>query len=161
MDWFYILVAWGHVVAATLWIGGMLFLSLVFVPVLKAESHQVVVQSFFRSVAQRFRIFARWAMVLLILTGLVLLDQRMILSLPLNTWSAALFAKLGLVFLLIGVSPIHEMLLGPRVGSIKEIPEHVRTTNQQRLLRISPWISRLTALLGLSVLYVATILARE
>ena len=151
---------WLHLVAATVWIGGILFLALVFVPVLRNQSNQTFAQTFFRAVAQRFRIVARVAIILLIVTGILLLDQRALFSLPFDRWPSILLVKLLLVSVLIAISLFHELIIGPKVKFIKEIPESVRTQSQHILLRMSPWINRTIALLSVSILYTAAILAR-
>lgn len=154
------MLIWLHLIAATVWIGGILFLSLVLVPVLRAQSQQTFAQTFFRMAAQRFKLYARMSMIVLIFTGLFLLHQRSLFSLPIADWPSILLIKLSLVALLIALSLFHEIVIGPRVKLIRKTPEAHRMPHQQRLLWISPWINRTTVLLSLGILYVAVLLAQ-
>src|SRR5437899_12009560 len=60
---------WLHILAAVIWIGGMLFLSLVAVPVLRKVDSPLLRADLFRKMAWRFRRLVWICLAVLILTG--------------------------------------------------------------------------------------------
>jgi len=75
-----IILVWIHLIAATFWVGGMLFLSLVAVPLLKKDSDPSSAQRGFINMARRFRTFTWIALALLVITGTILLPNQVNLS---------------------------------------------------------------------------------
>ena len=70
------LLVWLHLLAAIAWIGGMMFLSVVLVPVLKREPFASQKAVLFRTTARRFRSVVWGAITVLLVTGPFLLHQR-------------------------------------------------------------------------------------
>jgi putative copper export protein len=105
-----LLLRWLHVVAAITWIGGMLFLALVLVPVTRHEAPALRAR-LFHIVGVRFRTIGWIALGLLVLTGLGnLWLNPYLLPLPRFHW------KLGLVALALCLAVVHDFVLGPRAG---------------------------------------------
>jgi len=71
-----VLLVWLHLLAAIAWIGGMLFLSVVLVPVLRCEPFASQKAVLFRAIARRFRSVVWSAITILLFTGPLLLHQR-------------------------------------------------------------------------------------
>ena len=71
-----VLLVWLHVLAAVSWIGGMIFLSLVLAPLVGSRKAAPEFMALFRSAAHRFRFVVWGAIVVLLITGPVLLQQR-------------------------------------------------------------------------------------
>ena len=70
------LIVWLHLVAAVSWIGGMVFLSVVLVPILKREPFASQKALLFLAMARQFRVVV-WGMIaVLLFTGPLLLHQR-------------------------------------------------------------------------------------
>jgi uncharacterized membrane protein len=67
---FLIISVWVHVIAAMIWIGGMAFLTLVLMPVIRKTDIPTVRGEFLQLIARRFRLVAWGSIVLLIGTGL-------------------------------------------------------------------------------------------
>lgn len=155
-----LLLTWVHVVAAVTWVGGMLFLSLVVVPVLRTPavaSHRAML---FPLVARQFRLVGWVAMLTLVMTGPLLAVLRGIdLSAP-STWPSVLSIKLVVVAGLVGLSLVHDAVLGPRAAALARKPEAERTERDRRFIRMAPLWGRLSLLLALIVLYCAVSLAR-
>jgi copper resistance protein D len=59
-----------HVLAAIVWIGGMLFVALVLVPVVRAQADPVLRARLFHQAGVRFRAVGWAALLLLLVTGL-------------------------------------------------------------------------------------------
>jgi uncharacterized membrane protein len=156
-----VLLVWLHMLAAVSWIGGTIFLSVVLVPVLKREPFASQKALLFRTVARRFRAVVWGAIAVLLLTGPPLLHQRGIPVMDPSGWPTVLSVKLGLVAILLLVTMIHDLIVGPRVGRILQIPMESRTGFDHALVLWSPWIARASLVLTLGVLLAAVVLVRS
>jgi len=156
-----IILVWIHLTAATFWVGGMLFLSLVAVPLLKKEPDPSSAQRGFINLARRFRTLVWIALSLLVITGSILLPNHVDLSVSLGEWPPAVLIKLTLVLLLILLSLAHEQIIGLKVRTLKLKPTSELTVVEKLLLRFSPVIGRLTLLLGLAILFAAVFMVRS
>ena len=155
-----VLLVWLHLLAAIAWIGGMLFLSVVLVPVLRCEPFASQKAVLFRAIAGRFRAVVWGAIAVLLFTGPLLLHQRGIPIADPSGWPKILATKLGLVTILLLLTLIHDLILGPRVLQIAQIPTESRTRFEHSLVLWSPWIARFSFILGLAVLFAAVVLVR-
>lgn len=120
MQVLYLLSVWIHILAATVWIGGMLFLVLVVVPWLRrgARSDAAV---FLRETGERFRNVGWVCFIVLLVTGTFNLWIRGVrlpdfaraewLQSPFGTM---VVAKLSAFLLVLIVSSIHDFVVGPR-----------------------------------------------
>jgi hypothetical protein len=115
----------------------------------------------FRSAALRFRIVAWAAIGVLLLTGPMLLSQRGVSLLAPQAWPEALRIKLGLIAVLLVLTAVHDLVLGPRMRQIGSIPEVSRSPRERLLVLVSAWIPRLSLLIALAVVVVAAVLARS
>lgn len=77
-----------------------------------------------------------------------------------SAWPLVLMVKLGLVALLLVLTFSHDLLLGPRVSRLSEVPIPARKPEEQLLIRGARWLPRLSLLLALAVVAAAVILAR-
>jgi copper resistance protein D len=161
MTLFDIFLVWIHLTSATFWIGGMLFLSLVAVPLLKKDPDPSSAQRGFIILAKRFRTLVWIALSLLVITGSILLPNQVDLSVSFGNWPPAVPVKLSLVLLLIIVSLAHDRLMGPKVRTLKDKPISELAVVEKLLIRLSPVISRLTLLLGLAILLAAVFMVRS
>jgi putative copper export protein len=153
-------ILWLHATAAVAWIGGMLFLSLVAVPVLNPRASGAGHAELFRALARRFRLIVWGAIAILLLTGPTLLFLRGLSLFDPSPWPSALRLKLALVVILLVLTGTHDLLLGPRVGSIAKLPPADRTGSERVLVAVTPWLARGSLLLALMILGVALLLAR-
>ena len=160
MTLFNLILVWIHLTAATFWIGGMLFLSLVAVPLLKKDPDPSSAQRGFINLARRFRTLVWMVLVLLVVSGALLLPNH-VLSVSPAEWPTVVLVKLLLVLLLIVASLAHDKFLAPKVRTLKRKPVVELTSLEKILIRFSPLIGRLTLLLGLAILFVAVLLVRS
>ena len=71
-----ILFAWIHLLAAVVWLGGMVFLSVVLVPVFRRGTFGADRRILFQTLARRFRVMV-WVMIgILVLSGPLLVSSR-------------------------------------------------------------------------------------
>ena len=146
-------LVWIHLLAAMVWIGGMVFLSVVLVPVLKRDGA-------FAQYALRFRAVVWGAMGILVATGLTLAAGRSIPLMEPSRWPTIFAAKIGLVTLLFTLTLLHDLVVGPRVRRSLGIPEAERSARDRVLLRYSVLVPRISLLVALLVLLLAVVLAR-
>ena len=155
------ILVWIHLTAATFWVGGMLFLSLVAVPLLKKAPDPASAQRELVNQARRFRMLVWVALSLLLVTGSFLLHNYVNFSAPFGEWPPPVLSKLALVLLLIVVSLAHDQLIGPKVRMLKHKPISELAVAEKLLIQISPLVGRLTMLLGLAILLVAVLMVRS
>ncbi len=161
MTLFDITLVWIHLIAATFWVGGMLFLSLVAVPLLKKAPDPALAQREFINLARRFRMLVWVALSILLLTGSFLLPNVTDISIPFLEWPSVVLSKLSLVAMLIFMSLAHDRYIGPKVRTLKRKPTNELALVDKILLRLSPLIGRLTMILGLAVLFAAILMVRS
>ena len=153
-------LVWLHLLAAVSWIGGMVFLSLVLVPMLRHESFRAQRGPLIRAAALRFRLVVWVAVGTLLATGPLLALQRGWSPVEPGSWPAALIVKLSLVAVLLALTGAHDWFIGPRVGRILQTPDSSRTESERLLIAGSSWLPRVSLLLALLILFAAVILAR-
>lgn len=150
----YVISVFFHIVAACLWLGGMLFLILAFIPGIKNHRDKV---DLIAKVSLKFRVVGSVALAILLITGIFQLEYRGVeWNMAFLTGSA--FGKIValklLVFIgIIFISIIHDYYLGNRaIEAWKSNPEHIKTIrlrNASRLMgRLSFLLSILAVLLG-------------
>lgn len=101
-----------HVLAAVTWIGGMLFVALVLVPVLRRLDDPPLRARLVHAVGVRFRAVGWIALGVLVATGLGNLWQRpYLLAVP------RFHAKLALVAVALLLAVVHDFAVGPRAGA--------------------------------------------
>ena len=155
-----VLLVWLHLLAAIIWIGGTIFLSVVLVPVLKCEPFASQKALLFRTIARRFRTVVWGAIAVLLFTGPLLLHQRGVPIADPSGWPPVLALKLGLVAILLFLSLTHDLILGPLVGRIVQLSVESRITLDHALVLWSPWIARVSLVLALAVLLATVVLVR-
>lgn len=155
-----IILIWIHLLAAVAWIGGMVFLSLILMPVLKQAGFSGERRALFHSLARRFRLLVWASITTLLATGSVLLVSRAGSLSDAATWPFVMTLKLALVALLIALTAAHDFWLGPRVAALMQRSPTDRSTAEQRILRFSPWIARLGLILAVVILVLAVAVVR-
>jgi uncharacterized membrane protein len=134
------------VIAALTWIGGMLFIALVLVPIARRLEDQALRARLVRETGLRFRTVAWSALGVLVVTGLVNLWMH-----PALLSSSRFHGKLGLVVLTLILSAFHDFVLGPRAGAPGADPSaRVRAS----------WVARVNVLVVLVIVLLALSLFR-
>lgn len=150
-----------HILAAVSWVGGMIFLSLVLAPLVRSRKAVPEFMALFRSAALRFRPIVWVAMAILVMTGPMLLSLRGVAVASPSSWPGIVIVKLTLVALLLLLTLLHDLVLGPRVSRVSVIPESQRTAGEQVVFKTARWLPRLSLLLALAVVITAALLARS
>lgn len=126
-----------HLIAAITWIGGMLFVALVLVPVTRRIGDPVLRARLFHEVGVRFRIVGWIALGLLVASGILNLVLR-----PYLMTVPRFQVKLGLVVVALVLAAVHDVVLGPRAGAPGAHPA-VRVW--------ASWLARVNVLLVLAI----------
>lgn len=136
---------WLHLLAAITWIGGMLFIALVLVPVVRRLPDERLRAPLVQDIGYRFRTVGWIALGVLVVTGLVNLWFA-----PFLLSSQPFHLKLGLVALALGLSVLHDFVLGPRAGRPGADPG--ARARASWLARVNVLVALAIVLLGLSLL---------
>jgi uncharacterized membrane protein len=155
------LLIWLHLVAAVSWIGGMVFLSVVLVPILKREPFASQKTLLFLAMARRFRVVVWGVIAVLMFTGPLLLHQRGIPIADPSRWPTILAVKLGLITILLLLTLTHDLIIGSRVERTVQLPMESRTRFDHARVLWSRWVARFSLLLALAVLFAAIMLVRS
>lgn len=153
-----------HILAAMLWVGGMLFLAVVGAPVLRHVEPPELRQRLFDGLGRRFRSVG-WATVgVAVVTGIGNLYYRGWLHWD-GVWNSAAFwgtrtgmalaAKLTFVVLMLAVEGYHDFVVGPRAGQVTAgSPEAIA------LRRQAMWLARIAGVFALGLVVAAVFLPR-
>jgi putative copper resistance protein D len=76
-------------------------------------------------------------------------------------WPGIVTMKLALVGLLLFLTLLHDLVLGPRVSHVSAIPGSQRTMGEQIVFKTARLLPRLSLLIALAVVVAAAILARS
>ncbi|EKP95574.1 DUF4149 domain-containing protein [Thermaerobacter subterraneus] len=157
----YELIVYIHILAAMVWVGGILFLSLVVVPASRRYPEDVRAR-LFTDVGRRFRNVGWTALGILVVTGAIQMAARgaTLASVLDGTffdsrWGRVMGAKLLAVFVMMLLTALHDFVAGPAAERAARSGADATT-----LRRRSGHLARLTALLALVVVFLAVQLVR-
>jgi uncharacterized membrane protein len=146
------LVLWLHILAAVTWIGGMIFLTLIVVPVEKKIQDSKLRYELVNKIGIRFKYLGWGSMLMLVITGTYSALQKV------HSWSElintgygrTLLLKLVLVFLMFSLSILHDFYLGPKL-----VQRGIKGGKITNLASIVALLARGNLLLGLIVILLA------
>ena len=175
----YVINVYIHILSAMMWIGGILFMVFVIVPILRKlevksqaptnqksnpkESGQTAV--FVHKVGVQFRLVGWIALVLLLITGILNLGFRGYHwadffdgNLFKGSFGHDLAIKLGCVTVIYVISAIHDFYIGPKATELwQQKPDDPQV---KKLRKQAGLIGRLNLILGLVVVFEAVMLVR-
>jgi uncharacterized membrane protein len=150
-----------HILAAMIWVGGMLFMALILVPATRKVS-AAERRYLFEQVGFRFRIVGWICVAILVATGLGNLYYHGIGwgtfvsgDILATSFGRLLTAKLLLLVLMVIVTAIHDFYLGP--SSARAEGDSAQLAG---LRRASGTLARLSAVLALAIVVLAVFLVR-
>ena len=163
----YQLAVFLHVLATATWVGGMLFIAIVLVPLSrKMQAPPGAGAVMLSGAARRFRPLGWGSLAVLVLTGIwLLLDRGASIGKLISEDSAffqAMRLKLGLVALLLALTALHDFVLGPRLSRNLqrrggEQPHPNRGGRERRLVS---WLARFNLLVTLAIVALGVVLVR-
>ncbi len=153
-------LTWVHLVSASIWIGGSLFIGVVLSPLLKTMSNSIEerLQIMIR-VGKRFNKIAVPSLIILIGTGLY--NSHMLLTKPdllvATSYGTFLLVKIILVILLIITYVVHVRVIRKDVE--EQIMTNVMSSNQiQKLRKKIIILGEITVVLSIIILFFAALL---
>lgn len=151
----YQISVWIHIIAATVWVGGMLFLVLVLFPLLrksdKEDNHELIYK-----VGKRFRRIGWVSLFILFISGILNIYFSFGLNLReifISEFGNILQLKLTVFLLIIIVSFIHDFITGPIIR---------KSTGKKRekWRRVTRYLGLTNLFLGLLIVFLGVILVR-
>jgi len=162
---FYLLSIWVHILAASVWMGGMVFLVLILVPAIRQPRYSGIAASLIRWTALRFRWVGWICLGLLLLSGTFSLAYRGFGWTDLwdgKLWQGSFGRILGVKLLLVAVifvaSAFHDFAIGPRATELWQ--QNPGSAKALRLRRQAAWLGRVNLLLALVVVALGVMLVR-
>ena len=166
MQFSYNLVVLIHVLAAIIWLGGMFFIAIVIVPVLRMLEPPQIRIEVLSSTARRFRVVSWIAIIVILVTGVLNTVNRGVTLQAISTgelfstyFGKILALKLTLVFAMLVLSAIHDFILGPRLIELLNSNNPDSFTKLQKNRRCVSWLARINALFGILVVACAVMLS--
>jgi len=160
----YVVSVWLHILAASTWIGGMLFLVLVLVPGLRGGDGARAA-ALLRDTGHRFRAVGWACFALLAATGAVNLWVRGVRAAELvdpewlaTPFGSALGAKLAGFAAVLAISALHDFRVGPRASAAAE--RDPGGAEARRLRCAARLLGRANVLLALAIVGLAVFLVR-
>lgn len=162
----WVIIRWIHLMSAIAWIGGMLFMGLVLIPVMRNALPSIERTLLFDKVGHRYGVVSSVALLLLLVTGYFNGVHRHVdwAHLTSTSYGQILALKLVLVALVIGVTIIHS-LVGRRITFLTEQARDLgaadaRTAQQRHQAQVFSIVLSVTNLtLNLAVVLLAAALA--
>lgn len=153
MHQLYLLSVWLHLLAMATWVGGMVFLAAVALPVLR-QGPPGQLGAFMSKAGPRLRWVGWICLTILGVTGLIQLYFR-----GLSPFQDPIIAVKILVYLIIvAMSLLHDFWIGPKAGlALRDSPTAPTTL---RLRRVALMMGRVTALLALLAVTLGLFVAR-
>jgi len=150
-------VVWLHLLAAITWIGGMIFITLIFSPSTR-NLPQAVRSQLFQTVGKATQAVGWIAILVLLATGILNVIH---LQIRWNTLiGRMLIIKLSLVSAILILSALHDFILGPRLAArIREAAGQDPSTHLLR--KLVQGLARVNLLLALGIIYLAVLIARS
>jgi copper resistance protein D len=160
----YLVSVWIHLIAATVWAGGMAFVVLVVMPHFRGGD-RAQAAALFGALGKRFSRVGWACLLLLAMTGLfnayhrgVRLDDLVRPDFVSSPFGKALLFKLGLFLTVTVLSAYHDFAIGPRATEVlRQAPD---SADASRLRRVASYVGRANALLALALYAVAVVLVR-
>ena len=161
----YLLSVWLHILAASVWIGGIVFLIVVLVPVSRKPDYRNVASSLIQGTGIRFRMVGWICLSVLILSGSFNLYYR---GLGLagffrglsggGSFGTVLTIKLLLVSIILLISAIHDFLIGPQAMRLWQ--SDPASPEALRLRKLASLIGRANLILALLAVALGIVLVR-
>jgi len=150
-SWYYISV-WLHIVGASFWIGGMLFLPFVLLPGIKNDPNR---KNLLMATGLKFRFYGYIVLAMMLITGLFNISLRGInFSFDffiLTRYGQLVELKIILFVLMITISLMHDLIVGKKA---------IEQMENQNIKLIARWTGRLLLLISLVMAYIGVIISR-
>ncbi|MDF3130781.1 DUF2269 family protein [Kiritimatiellaeota bacterium B1221] len=158
----YICLVWIHILCAMLWVGGMLFMTLMLIPALRGLKDPQLMRSLMQSVGKLYHRWGWGSLIVLFITGFMLLDYRGISHTQLassefwqSPFGTTLAWKLSFFVLVAVFSVIHDVSAIKSSKRENPTPEH-----RSKDRKLASWLGRVTLLCSLAIVVLGIMLVR-
>ena len=149
-----------HILSAIIWIGGMLFMAMIVVPVTRKPDFQALAGRLFTEMGTKFRNVGWACLILIFITGFLNLTGRFgsmgIMSDPAfwtGPFGGALASKISIFILIVLMSIVHDFFIGPKAAKL--LAQNPDDPKAIKLRNAASWFGRINLFLGLLVVYLA------
>lgn len=154
------IITWIHLVAAAIWVGGSLFIGIVFSPILKTISTSIEERiQIMIKVGKRFNKIAVPSLIILMITGLY--NSHQLLSKPdllmATSYGTFLAIKIGLVIALIITYAVHVRVIRKDVED-QIMSKQMPVDQIQKLRKKIIILGEITVVLSIAILFFAALL---
>jgi len=153
-SWYYLSV-WLHILGATFWIGGMLFLPLVLLPSIKNNYERV---QLLVSTGLRFRFYGYIVLALMFITGVMNMSFKGVQFswrfFNETQYGRLVVLKVILFFSLVLISLTHDLIAG------RKFLAQMQKEESTKVKLIARWTGRILLLISLVMAYVGVLLSR-
>lgn len=161
----YILTTAVHVISATIWVGSLIFMSLILVPALRSMRDPPLMSRLIQGVGRRYKRVGWISLALLLISGVMSLHFRGITWAMLTgrefwetPFGETLYWKLFLFILVLLLSVLHDAVIGP--GSRNAARGNEFERNAARYRKAATWMGRLTLVLSVIIVILGVMLVR-
>ena len=165
MHGLYIFSVWVHIVSAAIWIGGMVFIILVVIPILRRSEYREIYTEVLHKVGIRFRLLGWVSLLLLIVSGVFSLLYRGYGISDLQSgrifqgeFGEILLHKLVLVISTLVISAVHDFWVGPKATGFSL--RDPASKESLRFRRIASWLGRINFVIALLIVALGVMLVR-
>lgn len=165
MHGLYIFSVWVHIVSAAVWIGGMVFIILVVIPVLRGSDYREIYTGVLHRIGVRFRLLGWVSLLMLTVSGVFNLLYRGYGVSDLQSgrlfqgeFGKILLHKLVLVAFALVISAVHDFWVGPKATGFSLRDPSSRES--LRFRRIASWLGRLNFVIALLIVALGVMLVR-
>lgn len=168
MNFFRISIVLIHVLAAFIWLGGMFFIALVAVPILRKIESPAKRSEILSITAKRFRVVSWIAISVLLVTGLFNAINHGVTIGLISTgvffysyFGKVLTVKVILVFIMVVLSAIHDFFLGPQLTDLMSsgLSNLDSLQSLKRRRQYVSWLAGANVILGILVVACAVMLS--
>jgi len=166
MQTLYLVSVWLHILAAATWLGGMVFLVTVLVPMLRNPDTRAQASLLFHQLGLRFRRVGWIALTTLVVTGVfnVLhrgyrLEQFFTGELYQGRFGHILAIKLVFVGVVLTLGVVHDFWIGPEATRLAQSAD-AQPSERERWRRMASVMGRTTFALALAIVALAVSLVR-
>ena len=154
------IITWIHLVSAAIWVGGSLFIGIVFSPILKTISTSIEERiQIMIKVGKRFNKIAVPSLIILMITGLY--NSHQLLSKPdllmATSYGSFLTIKIGLVIALIITYAVHVRVIRKDVED-QIMSKQMPVDQIQKLRKKIIILGEITVVLSIAILFFAALL---
>lgn len=155
-----------HIIAACTWVGGQIFMAAVIVPALRGWTGPERARAF-SAIGLHFRYVGDASLAVLVVTGIINAWYRGVRFPTLVNsrfyqmeWGQILTVKVALVVLVVALSLIHDLRLGPTSVKLLNQSEEQNEALMRTYRKRASVLARVTLLLSLAIVFLAVALVR-